>query len=244
MRADGSNFTLIELLVVIAIITILASMLLPVLNQSRTKARTVQCLNNLKQCGNMATLYADQYNGIFSLWAAGSPWTTRLSETMNLQGASDFFACPASPDNSQWNKYDPLCNAYGAFGANGDAKFANFANSGKTPYVRKDDAQGYFVALIFPRARYASASPLFFDSFKTDGTQWAEPQVYERSGTYAYATLQHTDRINSVYLDGHAATAQMHDFTDSCYTSYLNFGSYNSGMSFLDKELNLISVMH
>jgi len=62
---ERSAFTLIELLVVIAIIAVLAALLLPVLAAAKTKAKNIQCLNNLKQLSLGAFMYQGD-NGTIS----------------------------------------------------------------------------------------------------------------------------------------------------------------------------------
>ena len=71
-------FTLIELLVVIAIIAILAGILIPALAAAKGKGDSIRCLNNLRQLGTAAKLYAGDYNNGFPPRADANRWPTQL----------------------------------------------------------------------------------------------------------------------------------------------------------------------
>lgn len=111
MKHRTRTFTLIELLVVIAIIAILAAMLLPALSAARERARTANCVNNLKTIGLSAAMYANIANdhlppppcntgaGSDAVYNAAGQllyWPALLiSNTESIEGKD--FVCPSQP---------------------------------------------------------------------------------------------------------------------------------------------------
>ena len=157
MKSGKQCFTLIELLIVIAIIAILAAMLMPALSKARDKARTTQCVGNLRQIAATSLIYTSDYDGwMITVNANGVPvktyvlknwgpvlWYLRTNKELpyvskSATVRSTDFVCPSNPNAfvSSTARYslnmDSTCNAVSS-GAMvpGELQDSNFRESAR-----------------------------------------------------------------------------------------------------------------
>jgi prepilin-type N-terminal cleavage/methylation domain-containing protein/prepilin-type processing-associated H-X9-DG protein len=237
------SFTLIELLVVIAIIAILASMLLPALNQAKSKAKSIICLNQMKQITGAQIMYAsdnDDYAAT-AIPPGGTSWFKALSPY--LDGKLTMWGCPAIEVATT---AQALSVAYTSGSADNNFKWRASIGINSQTFVGRNSSNK-LKAVKISRAKYPSRTVHTGDGrtgkeYQTAGATSAQvanngalhlrhdqsiAPFETTAGMFSYY-VRHGNLINLSFIDGHTEAVTGQEFLRWCRTGSLSAIYFNS----------------